>query len=58
MPIRLPKRTAHEPTVQVNVRLRPNLAKELRAFALRNETTMQDVVEAGVRAVIGKKAAA
>ena len=58
MRIPVSKRAAHEPTVQVNVRLRPDLAKQLRAYAARHEVLVQDIVEAGVRAVMGKKAAA
>ncbi len=57
MAIHVPKR-AYEPKVQVCVRLRPDLARQLRAYARRNEVDVQGVVETGIRAVIGKKAAA
>jgi hypothetical protein len=53
MTVKLPKRTA-DPTVQISVRIAPELAKRVRVFVAEQETTVCDVVTAGLKAIIEK----
>jgi|GraSoiStandDraft_41_1057321.scaffolds.fasta_scaffold281097_2 hypothetical protein len=55
----IPKKDqGQRPTVQVAVRIDPVLAKHLRVYAVTNDVLIQDVVEAGIKAVIGEPGAA
>jgi hypothetical protein len=54
MRVNLPKRTAN-PTVQISARIAPELAKKVRVFVAEHETTVCDVVTAGLRAIVEKK---
>ena len=53
MTVKLPKRTA-DPTVQISARITPDLAKKVRVFVAEHETTVGDVVTAGLRAIVEK----
>jgi len=53
MTVKLPKRTA-DPTVQVSTRIAPDLAKKVRRFAVEHETTISDMVAAGLKAIVEK----
>jgi hypothetical protein len=53
MTVKLPKRTV-DPTVQISARIAPELAKKVRVFVAEHETTVCDVVTAGLRAIIEK----
>ena len=57
MAIRVPKREAAEVQVQVSTRIPADLAKRLRLYAVQNDTLISNIVEAGIRAVLGEKAA-
>ena len=56
--IEVPKRAARTPVVQIACRVPVDVAKSLRLFAVTNDVLMQDVIVAGIRAVIGAKAPA
>ena len=58
MAIRVPKREAAEVQVQVSTRIPADLAKRLRVYAVQNDTLVSNIVEAGIRAVLGEKSAA
>ena len=53
MRVNLPKRTA-DPTVQIAARIAPELAKKVRVFVAEHETTVGDVLTAGLRAIVEK----
>jgi hypothetical protein len=53
----IPKRAAREAKVQLSIRIGADLAKKLKLFAVAKDTRMQDVVETGIRAVLGEKSA-
>lgn len=53
MTVKFPKRTA-DPAVQISARITPGLAKKVRVFVAEHETTVGDVVTAGLRAIVEK----
>jgi hypothetical protein len=56
--IRVAKQAARAGVVQVATRISPELAKQLRVYAVTHDLRVQDIVEAGIRAAIGEKPAA
>jgi hypothetical protein len=58
MAIRVPRHEVREAETQVSTRIPAELAKKLRVFAVQNDALISDIIEAGIRAVIGKKSAA
>ncbi len=47
-----------EPCVQVATRIPPELAKRLKLYAVQHDLLVTDLIEAGIRAVLGEKSAA
>ena len=56
--IKVPKRAAQTPSVQVTARVTPELAHRVKVYAAQNKMLVQDIIAAGIRAVIGEKTAA
>jgi hypothetical protein len=51
--IAIRRRKRAEPVVQLKSHIPPALARRLRLFAAANDLTIQDVVRAGIEAVVG-----
>ena len=58
MAIRVQRREVREPCVQVATRIPPELAKRLKLYAVQHELLVTDLIEAGIRAVLGEKPSA
>jgi hypothetical protein len=58
MAIRVQRRDVREPRVQVSTRVTPELAKRLKVYAVTHDLLVTDLIEAGIKAVLGEKSAA